>query len=130
MVDSLTSSNESREAAEASECANEQERFWDYHDALFANSSEVPGTFSAKRLKAIAELVGLDLNQFNACFDSNKYADVVQQDIALAQSLGVSGTPTIFVNGNVLSSQLAFNPANYAQYLVPGSVPLTPAATP
>jgi len=101
--------SESRRAAEASECANEQGEFWNYHALLFANQQgEGRGAFSDRRLKAFAEALGLDSRQFDACFDSGRYAADVQADEQLARSLGISGTPAVFVNGARVENPLEF----------------------
>lgn len=74
---------ESQDAAEAAYCAGDQDKFWQMHDALFENNRDVEnqGSFSNKRLKAIAETVGLDMATFNECLDSSKYEDRVNQDL-------------------------------------------------
>ncbi|MCQ3980789.1 MAG: DsbA family protein [Anaerolineae bacterium] len=94
---------ESLWAAEAAECANEQGRFWDYHDKLFAEQAgENEGTFSRENLTHFAAELGLDTQQFNQCLDSNKYQAKVQQEIGQAEQLGVHSTPTLFVNGQLI----------------------------
>ena len=100
----VPSSNESQQSANASMCAAEQERFWDYHDMLFANwNGENRGAFSDKRLVAFAEALGLDMDRFNSCFQQNKYRDEIAKDKADGQELGVTGTPSVFVDGQQLS---------------------------
>lgn len=95
--------NESRWAAEASECANEQGRFWDYHDRLYEKQGgENVGTFSKENLKRFAVDLGLNTAQFNPCLDSGKYTAKVQQELAQGRQEGVRGTPTVFVNGNLI----------------------------
>jgi protein-disulfide isomerase len=99
IVDTIAGGRESRNAAQASECANEQGKFWEYHDFLFANvRGENVGSFRDPNLKAMAEKAGLDTAQFNTCYDSGKFTNTVSQDESLGRNLGVSGTPTIFVN--------------------------------
>lgn len=99
IVDQIAGGRESRNAAQASECANEQGQFWLYHDYLFANvRGENVGSFRDLNLKAMAASAGLDTAQFNACYDSGKYASAVSADETLGRNFGVSGTPTIFVN--------------------------------
>lgn len=94
---------ESNWASEASECANEQGKFWDFHDYLFKNQKgENQGTFSKENLKGFAANLGLDTLKFNACLDGGKYAKAVTDDTKAGQTAGVSGTPTIFVNGQVM----------------------------
>ncbi len=91
---------ESDQAANAAMCANEQGKFWDMHGTLFANwNGENQGAFSDDRLQAMAKSIGLDTNAFNACFKANKYKEQIQADLDLGQQMGVSGTPTVFVNG-------------------------------
>ena len=96
---------ESQDSAAAAYCAGDQNKFWEMHDALFTNNRDVEdqGSFTDRRLKAIAESVGLDMNAFNECYDSGKYEDQVQQDFTDAQDAGITGTPffvmTYKVNG-------------------------------
>jgi protein-disulfide isomerase len=84
-------------AARAAVCAAEQGRFWQYHDALFA---EQPLT--EKRLNALAAEVGLDPGRFSECLTSQRSSDVVVRDMEEAKRLGITGTPTFIVNGSVL----------------------------
>ena len=110
VVDGNVGGSESRRAAEASECANEQGQFWDYNKMVFANQQgEGQGAFSDRRLKAFAEKMGLDTAKFNACFDSKRYASNVRADEALARSLGVTSTPTVFVNDTQAQNPLDIN---------------------
>lgn len=103
-MDQGSSSQESHQASNASMCAMEQGRFWDYHDILFSNWEGVNmGSFVDKRLVAFAETLGLDMEQFNDCFKDNKYEAEISSEYDLGQRYGVSGTPTIFVNGNVVT---------------------------
>ena len=95
---------ESDQAANASMCAAEQGRFWDYHDMLFANwKGENQGAFIDRKLISFAEALGLDMNAFNTCFRENRYKDEIDADRALGESLGVQGTPSVFVNGELLT---------------------------
>ena len=110
VVDGNAGGAESRRAAEASECANAQGEFWNYNKIVFANQQgEGQGAFADRRLKAFAENIGLDTAKFNECFDSRRYANNVLADEALARSLGVSGTPTVFVNGMRVQNPLDLN---------------------
>jgi len=91
---------ESQWAAEASECAAEQDAFWEYHDYLFDNhGGENQGAFSKENLKRFADELGLDTKAFNECLDSGKYTQVVQSETTAGQQLGVQSTPTFLVNG-------------------------------
>ena len=93
---------ESRDAAMAAYCAGDQNRFWDMHAHIFANAlGEDVGSYTDERLKAIAETAGLDMDQFNSCYDSDKYLDRVQEDFEDGQSAGVSGTPAFLVTYTV-----------------------------
>jgi protein-disulfide isomerase len=95
--------DESKLAAEAALCAQDQGKFWEYHDALFANQrGENVGSFTPARLKRIAEVVGLDMGQFNSCLDSRQHQGEVEAMHQEAQNLGVNATPTFFVNGKKL----------------------------
>jgi protein-disulfide isomerase len=94
------SSGESDQAANASMCASEQGKFWEMHSILYANwNGENQGAFSNRRLQAMAESIGLDMDAFNSCFSANEYEDEIQADFELGQEMGVTGTPTVFVNG-------------------------------
>jgi protein-disulfide isomerase len=111
VIDQNVGGTESHHAAEASECANEQNHFWDYHNMLYTNQgAEGGGAFADNRLKAFAAALGLDTAQFNSCFDSHKYASVVDADQALGNQMGVSGTPTLFINGVMYTG----SPLDYA----------------
>ena len=85
-------------AAEAARCAGDQGKFWEYRDALFAES-RVTKQVHPK----IVEALGLDAVAFEECVSSQKYNQAVQADGAEAQSLGISGTPAFVVNGILLS---------------------------
>ena len=82
-------------AGEAGECAKEQGKFWEYHDKIFQNQASL----SNDGLKQWAADIDLDTDKFNGCLDSGKYKQEVQKDFSDGQKLGVSGTPTFFVNG-------------------------------
>lgn len=111
VVDGNVGGSESRRSAEASACAAAQGEFWNFHALTFTNQKgEGLGAFSDRRLKAFAETLALDLAAFNTCFDSRQFASAVQADEALARSLGVNSTPTIFINGARVD-----NPLNYQE---------------
>lgn len=98
---------ESRDAAAAAYCAGDQNKFWEMHAALFANNRDVEdqGSFTDRRLEAIAESINLDMDAFRECYNSGKYEDRVQQDLTDAQDAGINGTPffvmTYKVNGEI-----------------------------
>ena len=93
-----------RKAAEASLCADDQGKFWELHARLFAHQGEL----NLNAVKAAAGELELDMEAFNACLDGGERARQVVQDMALGQSLGVSGTPAFFVNGRNLSGAQPF----------------------
>ena len=86
-------------AAEAGQCAREQGKFWEYHDRLFANQQAL----QPESLKKYATELGLDAAKFNACLDTAKYAERVQEHMGVGNSLGVSSTPSLFINGRLVS---------------------------
>jgi protein-disulfide isomerase len=91
---------ESDQSANASMCANEQDKFWEMKAVIYANqNAENRGGYSNNRLIAMAEAIDLDMDAFNACFSDNKYRDDIQASFDYGQELGVSGTPSAFVNG-------------------------------
>ena len=101
---------ESEWAAEAAECAKEQGKFWQYHDYLFENQQgENGGAFSKDNLKKFAQGLGLDTSQFNGCLDSDKYIDEVRKDLSDGRVAGVTGTPTVFINGIRVVGALSFS---------------------
>lgn len=92
--------DESFQAAEASECAADQDAFWEYHDLLFNNQNgENRGAFSTENLKAFAAELDLNTDEFNQCLDSGKYSEAVSSATGAAQSIGVRSTPAFIVNG-------------------------------
>lgn len=91
-------------AAEASACALEQDRFWPFHDRLFANTSKL----TESDLKTHAASAGLDITKFAACFESRKYKAQVERDITEAGGAGVTGTPAFFINGRPLEGAQPF----------------------
>jgi protein-disulfide isomerase len=89
-------------AAEAAACADAQGKFFAMHDQLFDHAREL----EADKLPGYAEAVGLDMAKFNACLQSGEMAKVVERDGAAAEALGVSSTPTFFINGRELAGAL------------------------
>jgi protein-disulfide isomerase len=99
--------DESVAAAGAAQCANDEGHFWAYHDILFANQgAENDGGFSDGRLKSLAAAIGIDTATFNSCVDGNKYESQVRSNTEAAKTLGVKGTPTIFVNGQKVETSV------------------------
>ncbi len=94
---------ESKDAAIATYCAQEQEQFWPYHDLLFANQgAENKGMFSKNNLEKWAGQLGMDTAAFRKCLTSGKYDAAVESARQEGRGLGVEGTPTLFVNGKRL----------------------------
>jgi len=85
-------------AAEAARCAGEQGKFWEYHDLLFESQS--PATI--EDFKRPAEQLKLDLKSFGQCLDSGKHRAAVEADVQEGARLGITGTPTFFINGRIL----------------------------
>lgn len=82
-------------AAEAAECADDQGKFWEMHDKLFANYNSL----SVSSYKQWASELGLNSAQFDECLDSGKYTSEVQKDLQDGSAAGISGTPSFFING-------------------------------
>jgi protein-disulfide isomerase len=93
-----------RPAAEASQCAAEQGKFWPFHDRLFGDQTRL----SDEDFKQGAAQLGLDTAQFNACVDSRKYKGEIDVDIRAGDEAGVSGTPAFYINGRMLSGAQPF----------------------
>ncbi len=91
---------ESLLAAEASECAADQNAFWAYHDALFTiQNGESGGAYQTDSLKDVAAQLGLDMPIFSECLDSGKHRDLVQEESAWVRSIGVQSTPAFVLDG-------------------------------
>jgi len=98
---------ESTAAAEAAECAEDQNKLWAYHDALYGakvgdeqkGGTEDDGFYNRALFLKLAGNVGLDIPTFTSCIDSNKYATQVAKEQAAASAAGVGSTPTFYVNG-------------------------------
>ena len=88
---------QSPKAAEAAQCAAEQEAFWAYHDYIY--ESAPPQALAVVDLKSYATAVGLDRDSFDHCLDSDKYRDYVIREQRDAVSVGARGTPSFYING-------------------------------
>lgn len=98
-------------AAEASECANDQGKFWAYHDQLFTDYS----TWSAGTIESLpttlttyASDLGLNTEEFSTCLTSGKHTEKVNNDRSDGQEAGATGTPSFFINGKILVGALPF----------------------
>ena len=89
---------EAQKASEAAHCAGEQGKYWEMHDAMFANQRalQVPA------LKQAARALGIDGAKFDQCLDSGKHTANVRADYDLGEKMGVNSTPTIYINGRPL----------------------------
>ncbi|MGD9904223.1 MAG: thioredoxin domain-containing protein [Vicinamibacterales bacterium] len=95
----LPNHTQAPKAAEAAHCAGEQGKYWELHDRLFANQQQL----QVPELKAHAGAVGLDQAAFDQCLDSGKFAAVVQADYDLGADMGVQSTPTLYINGRIVT---------------------------
>jgi len=101
---------ESQRAGEASECAADQDAFWEYHDKLFdSQSGENQGAFNQDNLKRFAVELGIDTQAFDECLDSGKYTSIVLNETQSAQALGVRSTPSFLINGEPLVGAQPFD---------------------
>ncbi len=91
-------------AAEASECARDQNKFWEYHDKLFTTKQ-----LDATSLKKHASDLGLNTVTFTSCLDGGQKTAVVKAQQAEGARLGVGGTPTFFINGKMVVGALPFS---------------------
>jgi protein-disulfide isomerase len=96
-------------AAEASECAAEQDQFWAFHDLLFNLLSQNKRGFSRDELISLAGQSGLDQDAFSTCLNAGKYKSVISQQTQLTQSIGVHSTPTFIVNNQPLVGAQGFD---------------------
>ncbi len=104
---------ESVAAAEATECAKDQGKFWEYHDALYVaeikDGKEHNGNLNETLFKSLASQLGLDTAKFSSCVTSKKYANKVQKDYDQGVVLGVSATPTVFINSQKFEGALPYS---------------------
>ncbi len=91
-----------QKAAEASECAQEQNKFWEFHDKLYQNQNDL----SEERFYELAREVGMNESRFRNCLNSARYAQEVATDLEEGFAAGVRGTPTFFINGNRVAGSI------------------------
>jgi protein-disulfide isomerase len=94
------------QAARAASCASDQGKFWEYHDALFANSS--PLAFNAARLKRAAGELRLDEQAFATCLNSTAHGKQVETETLIGRALGATGTPAFLLNGQLVLGAYPF----------------------
>ena len=114
-LDDKTTSKDSDRAAMGSMCAAEQNRFWDFHDLLYANLTSESAQYSNKKLVAFAKSLELDTTAFSACLEENRFQNLIDEDLALGQERNVNATPTIFVNGQEVKSEVTNQIPSYDQ---------------
>ncbi len=85
-------------ATKAALCAGEQGKYWEYHENLWNN----PGSLDDNDLEARAKAVGLDTGKFDACYASDRFKDYIDRSLEEGSNLGVTGTPTFFINGRMM----------------------------
>jgi protein-disulfide isomerase len=89
---------DSKLAAEASYCAQDQEKYWQYHDELYKNwGGERTGWITRESLDKFAEIVDLDIEKFNKCLDDHKYENKVNSLYAFGKEIGIDATPSFLV---------------------------------
>jgi protein-disulfide isomerase len=88
-----------RPAAEAARCADDQGKFWPYHDRLYAAGTDL----SSDQLRALAREVGVDMAAFEACIAARTHREEIEKDVDEGVRFGVTRTPTFFINGKPLT---------------------------
>ena len=97
--------DESKKAAEAAYCANDQGMFWEYHDMIYANhNGENQGAYSKERLFAFADALGLEMGDFKSCLNTGKYTQAVEDANNFASSQGASYTPSFLIDGKIVNA--------------------------
>ena len=102
-----------QDAAEASECAHRQGKFWEYHDLLFENQ----GALDDASLKSYAQTLGLDTAEFNSCLDNNEAKSKVDKDLSESTAAGARGTPYfVVINNNDETTQVVSGAVPFANF--------------
>ncbi len=107
----ISSHPQALSAGMATECASEQNKFFEYHDALFDTQSNL----SDSNLKLVAQNLNLDTVKFNSCFDNQRFKNEVLDDLQDGMKAGITGTPTFFINGNKVSGVIPYK--NFKQII-------------
>jgi protein-disulfide isomerase len=95
---------EARMVAQAAACAHAQDKFWEFHDKAY----QMQSSLSEEKVSQIAEEIGVDMREFDACVSSETYADEVEEDYQDGIDVGVIGTPTFFINGNKIPGAIPY----------------------
>jgi protein-disulfide isomerase len=99
-------------ASHAAACANEQGKFWEMHDAIYAAQDRWAGTATRKPkgvLKELATQVGVDVGQWESCFDSQKYQTQLMANQRDAEQRGVGGTPTFIIGQKMIGRNMSYD---------------------
>ncbi|HTP09325.1 MAG TPA: thioredoxin domain-containing protein [Anaerolineae bacterium] len=100
--------DESTRAAEASECANDQGKFWEYADLLFANQAgENQGAFADAKLISFAQQLDLQTEPFKSCLDNHQHLAEVQSSTEVGAARGINSVPTLFINGQIVRGAIS-----------------------
>lgn len=99
-----------KKAAEATECASDQNKYWELTDKYYENQEQLSDAY----ITAAAEEVGLDMVKFNTCLSSGKYLSKVETDVLEGKKIGVQGTPGTFINGVSIPGAVAFSEIDQA----------------
>ncbi|MRR37564.1 hypothetical protein EG829_23490 [bacterium] len=107
VIDNYDQTTASYNSGLAAMCAADQNLFWEMHETLYANQvTEEASLFSDDRLAQMAQNVGLDMDTFNQCFESKQHEDIMAADDAAGAALQLRGTPSVVVNGVVVTTSL------------------------
>jgi protein-disulfide isomerase len=104
--------NNTQAAHLAAWCAGEQNKFWEMHDAIFMAQDRWSSYATSRPNRVLSELargVGVNMDQYNGCVDSRKYAGQIQSNVALGAQQGVGSTPTFFIGNRKLTSALPYD---------------------
>lgn len=97
----LSFHKQAKNAAKAARAAGEQGKYWEMHDLIFEKYNKL----TEEMFKEFASKLGLEMEKFTADFTGNKYDELIQEDMSLAQRVGVRGTPTLFLNGRRMTGR-------------------------
>lgn len=116
-------------ASRAARCANDQDRFWDYHDVLYGRQPSWSSLGNATNYFIdLAEELGLDEGEFSSCLRSDRHQEEISRNMQLGQMLGVTGTPTLFINMKRLGGIPDFSELQQIVQAEMGGAPADPAA--
>jgi protein-disulfide isomerase len=99
---------ESNRAAEATECAAEQGKFWAYHDQVFADQAANRSSLTDEKLASLATEIGLEADTFTTCLASGRYTTQIQRESQTVGAMGLRGTPGFLINGAFISGAQPF----------------------